>query len=245
MRTTFIVLMLCSVLMPMAAQMQPAVNLMPLPANLRMGTCRLIVDPSFSVAISGNSDPRLQRAVERFLNDLRRQTGMLPLDMKVTDSAKATLVVRAEHANKEVLDLGEDESYSLDVANDGAKLNAPTTLGALHGLQTFLQLVATTDDGFGVPALSIQDKPRFPWRGLLIDVGRHFIPLDVLKRNLDGMAAVKLNVLHWHLSENQGFRVESKKFPKLHEMGSDGLFYTQDEIRDLIAYAGTRHLRRP
>src|SRR5207244_10773628 len=91
----------------------------------------------------------------------------------------------------------------------------------------------------------LQDKPRFPWRGLMIDVGRHFIPLDVLRRNLDGMAAVKLNVLHWHLSENQGFRVESKKFPKLHEMGSDGLFYTQDEIRDLIAYAGTRHLRRP
>jgi hexosaminidase len=243
MRTIFILLMLCSVPMPMAAQPQPAVNLMPIPANLRMGTGRLAIDPSFSVAISANSDPRLQQAVERFLNDLRRQTGMLPLDMRVTDASKATLVIRAEHANKEVLALGEDESYSLDVTSSSAKLDAPTTLGALHGLQTFLQLVATTTDGFAVPALSIQDKPRFPWRGLLIDVGRHFIPLDVLKRNLDGMAAVKLNVLHWHLSENQGFRVESKKFPKLHEMGSDGLFYTQDEIRDLIAYAQERGIR--
>jgi len=243
MRTIFILLMLCSVPMPMAAQPQPAVNLMPIPANLRMGTGRLAIDPSFSVAISANSDPRLQRAVERFLNDLRRQTGMLPANMRVTDASKATLVIRAEHANKEVLALGEDESYSLDVTSSSAKLEAPTTLGALHGLQTFLQLVATTTDGFAVPALSIQDKPRFPWRGLLIDVGRHFIPLDVLKRNLDGMAAVKLNVLHWHLSENQGFRVESKKFPKLHEMGSDGLFYTQDEIRDLIAYAQERGIR--
>src|SRR2546429_1006604 len=243
MRTIFILLMLCSVPMPMAAQPQAAVNLMPIPTILRMGTGRLAIDPSFSVAISANSDPRLQRAVERFLNDLRRQTGMLPVNVRVTDASKAMLVIRAAHANKEVLDLGEDESYSLDVANDGAKLNAPTTLGALHGLQTFLQLVATTDDGFGVPALSIQDKPRFPWRGLLIDVGRHFIPLDVLKRNLDGMAAVKLNVLHWHRSENQGFRVESKKFPKLHEMGSDGLFYTQDEIRELIAYAQERGIR--
>jgi hexosaminidase len=243
MRTIFILLMLCSVPMPMAAQPQPAVNLMPIPANLRMGTGRLAIDPSFSVAISANSDPRLQQAVERFLNDLRRQTGMLPLDMRVTDASKATLVIRAEHANKEMLALGEDESYSLDVTSSSAKLDAPTTLGALHGLQTFLQLVATTTDGFAVPALSIQDKPRFPWRGLLIDVGRHFIPLDVLKRNLDGMAAVKLNVLHWHLSENQGFRVESKKFPKLHEMGSDGLFYTQDEIRDLIAYAQERGIR--
>jgi hexosaminidase len=243
MRTIFILLMLCSVPMPMAAQPQAAVNLMPIPANLRMGTGRLAIDPSFSVAISANSDPRLQRAVERFLNDLRRQTGMLPLNMRVTDASKATLVIRAEHANKEVLALGEDESYSLDVTSSSAKLDAPTTLGALHGLQTLLQLVATTTDGFAVPALSIQDKPRFPWRGLLIDVGRHFIPLDVLKRNLDGMAAVKLNVLHWHLSENQGFRVESKKFPKLHEMGSDGLFYTQDEIRDLIAYAQERGIR--
>src|SRR5881396_838407 len=129
MRTIFVVLMLCSVLMPMAAQQQPTLNLMPIPANLRMGTGRLVIDPSFSIGISGNSDPRMQRAVERFLNDLRRQTGMLPLDMKVTDPSKATLVVRAEHANKEVLDLGEDESYSLDVASDGAKLNAPTTLG--------------------------------------------------------------------------------------------------------------------
>jgi hexosaminidase len=243
MRTILIVMMLCSVLMPMAAQPQPAINLMPIPASLRMGTGRLAIDPSFSVGISGNNDARLQRAVERFLNDLRRQTGMLPLDMKVTDPSKATLVVRAERATKEVLDPGEDESYNLEVSSAGAKLDAPTTLGALHGLQTFLQLVSTTADGFAVPVLTIQDKPRFPWRGLLIDVGRHFIPLDVLKRNLDGMAAVKLNVLHWHLSENQGFRVESKKFPKLQEMGSDGLFYTQDEIRDLIAYAQERGIR--
>jgi hexosaminidase len=77
----------------------------------------------------------------------------------------------------------------------------------------------------------------------MIDSGRHFIPLDVLKRNLDGMAAVKLNVFHWHLSENQGFRIESKKFPKLQEMGSDGLYYTQAEVRDLIAYARERGIR--
>jgi hexosaminidase len=77
----------------------------------------------------------------------------------------------------------------------------------------------------------------------MIDVSRHFEPLDVLKRNLDGMAAVKLNVFHWHLSDNQGFRVESKEFPKLAGMGSDGLFYTQDQVRDLIAYARDRGIR--
>ena len=90
-----------------------------------------------------------------------------------------------------------------------------------------------TPSGFAVPALTIKDQPRFQWRGLLIDVSRHFIPIDVLKRNLDGMAAVKMNVLHWHLSDDQGFRAESKKFPKLTGMGSEGKFYTQEEIRDL------------
>jgi len=101
----------------------------------------------------------------------------------------------------------------------------------MHGLQTFLQLVATTPEGFAVPSITVQDQPRFPWRGLLIDVSRHFIPLDVIKRNLDGMAAVKMNVFHWHLSDDQGFRVESKTFPKLQELGSDGLYFSQDQIR--------------
>jgi len=113
----------------------------------------------------------------------------------------------------------------------------------LRGLQTLLQLVAISSDGFVVPGVTIQDQPRFPWRGLMIDSARHFIPLDVIKRNIDGMEAVKMNVFHWHLSENQGFRVESHKFPKLHEMGSDGLYYKQDEIRDIIAYARDRGIR--
>src|SRR6266705_768210 len=168
---------------------------------------------------------------------------MLPLDMKVTDSSKATLVIRSEHASKGVQELGEDEAYDLEISNSGAKLSATTSLGVMHGLQTFLQLVTITPDGFAVPAVTIQDNPRFAWRGLMIDVSRHFIPLGVLKRNLDGMAAVKLNVFHWHLSDNQGFRVESKKFPKLHELGSDGFYYTQGEVRELIAYARERGIR--
>ena len=178
-----------------------------------------------------------------FLASLAGKSECRPSTCRSTDSANATLVIQAAGGTKAVQELGEDESYQLNISNSGARLNAPTTLGVMRGLQTFLQLVQTTSAGFAVPAVSIDDSPRFPWRGLMIDVGRHFIPLDVLKRNLDGMAAVKLNVFHWHLSENQGFRVESKKFPKLQEMGSDGLYYTQDEVRDLIAYARERGIR--
>src|SRR6266487_1649763 len=242
MRTMLVVLAMYSLAMFAEAQNAP-LTLIPMPANIEMGAGQLVVDPSFSVAISGHKEPRLQRAVEIFLSDLRSQTGMLPLDMKVSDSSTGTLLIHAESRSKEVQELGEDESYRLEITSSGATLNAPTTLGVMRGLQTFLQLVETAPAGFAAPAVNIDDKPRFPWRGLMIDAGRHFMPLDVIKRNLDGMAAVKLNVFHWHLSENQGFRVESKKFPKLHEMGSDGLYYTQDEMRELIAYARDRGIR--
>jgi hexosaminidase len=242
-RAIFLVLMLCSVLLSFSVAEPRQLSLMPVPASVQMRAGQLVIDPSFSVGISGHSNALLQHAVELFLDNLRRQTGMTQLDMKMTDAAQAKLVVRSEASGKDVQELGEDESYSLEISPAGGKLDAVTPLGIMRGLQTFLQLVQTTSDGFAASAILIQDKPRFPWRGLMIDVSRHFIPLDVLKRNLDGMAAVKLNVFHWHLSDNQGFRVESKKFPQLHEMGSDGLYYTQEEVRDLIAYARDRGIR--
>jgi hexosaminidase len=226
----------------MTTAQQPALNLMPLPANVQSGAGSLKVDSTFSMAFTGYNEPRLERAGERFLRQLARQTG-LPLALKPSKSAKATLVIQTDHAGKEIQEVGEDESYILDVSTASARLRATTPLGAMHGLQTFLQLVDVSPDGFSVPAVTIQDKPRFPWRGLMMDSARHFIPLEVIRRNLDGMEAVKMNVFHWHLSENQGFRAESKKFPKLHESGSDALYYTQDEIRELIAYARDRGIR--
>jgi hexosaminidase len=239
---TVLAVMLCA-LFASVVEAQQSLNLMPLPAKVQTGSGQLLIDPTFSVSIAGRHEARLDRAVEIFLAQLRRQTGMPPIDMKVTDSSSATLVIEAAAGTKAVQELGEDESYRWEISNSGARLKAPTTLGVMRGLQTFLQLVLTTSAGFAVPAVVIADSPRFPWRGLMIDVGRHFIPLDVLRRNLDGMAAVKLNVFHWHLSENQGFRIESKKFPKLQSMGSDGLYYTQDEVRSLIAYARERGIR--
>jgi hexosaminidase len=244
MQVMLVVLALFSIFMSVASsQVQRSLSLMPVPVSVQMGTGQLLIDSSFSVAIIGRTDARLQRAIDRFLNDLRRQTGMVPLDMKAADSANATLVIQRASGGKDIIELGEDESYTLDISSSGARLTTPTTLGVMRGLETFLQLEEITPDGFAVPAVLIQDRPRFPWRGLMIDVSRHFVPLDVLKRNLDGMAAVKLNVFHWHLSDNQGFRVESKKFLKLHQLGSDGLYYTQDEVRDLIGYAGDRGIR--
>src|SRR6202171_2647297 len=224
------------------AQPQDGLNLMPMPSSVQAGVGQLPVDRSFSVAITGFRDAMLERGVQRFAAELSRQTGMF-LKQKPADSANPTLLIHAAHGSEKVQRLSEDESYELVINTSGAKLSAPSPLGVLHGLQTFLQLVETTTNGFAVPVVTIKDRPRFAWRGLLIDVGRHFIPLDVLKHNLDGMAAVKMNVLHWHLYDNEGFRVESKRFPKLQEAGSDGLYYRQDEIREFVAYAHDRGIR--
>jgi hexosaminidase len=222
------------------AQSQPQLNLMPMPASVQLGAGQLAIAQSFSVAVTGFHDTALDREIQRFQIQLSRQTG---IPFRPKPGTPPTLEIHADHGRQAVQKLGEDESYELTVTDSAAKLIAPTPLGILHGLQTFLQLVQITPSGFAVPAVSIRDQPRFPWRGMLIDVSRHFTPIDVLKRNLDGMAAVKMNVLHWHLSDNQGFRAESKKFPKLTGMGSDGQFYTQDEIRDVIAYAYDRGIR--
>jgi hexosaminidase len=224
------------------AQGANELKVMPLPAKAPLGSGSLKIDGSFSVVLSGYQEARLERAKDRFLATLGHQSGLL-FGHASSDPAKATLVVATDHESKPVQEPGEDESYSLDVTAGGAKIHAANPLGSLHGLQTFLQLVSITADGFAVPVISIQDQPRFVWRGLMIDSARHFIPLDVIQRNLDGLEAVKMNVFHWHLSDNEGFRVESKKFPKLQENGSDRQFYTQEEIRDLIAYARDRGIR--
>jgi hexosaminidase len=224
------------------AQSNASLNIMPLPAKVALGDGSLKIDASFRIAFTGYREARLDRAGVRLERQIQRQTGIVML--RASKSAGVvTLEANTEHESKAIQELGEDESYSLDVTPTGAKLHAGNPLGTLRGLQTFLQLIAITPEGFSVPALHIEDRPRFPWRGLMIDSGRHFIPLDVVKRNLDGMEAVKMNVFHWHLSENQGFRAESRKFPKLHEQGSDGLFYTQEEIRDVVEYARDRGIR--
>jgi hexosaminidase len=228
------------------AQVQTA--LMPLPAKLEMTSPPqlLRLGPTFSAAITGPGavDPRVRPAVLRALHRLSRQTGVFVAE-KVSDGAEqVTLLVtveKSDHAAPQ--QLGDNERYSLVVTSSQARLVAEAPLGVLRGLETFLQLVQVGTGGIGLPAVSIQDGPRFPWRGLSLDVSRHFIPLEDVKRTINGMAAVKLNVFHWHLSDDQGFRIESMKFPKLQELGSDGLYYTQAQVRDVIEYAYMHGIR--
>jgi hexosaminidase len=218
-------------------------HLMPVPAAVQFQSGRLKIDASFTVAVVGQADTRLDAAIQRAARRLEGRTGFTFTRGLASDAQGATLRVECRGPGLPLPSLNEDESYSLDVNDRQATLRAATTVGALRGLETFLQLLEGDRAGYYIPAVSIQDRPRFPWRGLLIDAGRHFEPVEVIKRNLDGMAAVKMNVLHWHLSEDQGFRVESKRYPRLQQLGSDGLYYTQEQVRDVIAYARDRGIR--
>jgi hexosaminidase len=221
-----------------AQSTEPA--LMPMPVQVEMGDGQFQVDGKLSISLAGYSEARLVLAKERFLETLGRETGIF---FKQASQEQPTFTIMTSGPSKAVQELGEDESYHLKIWASGVRLTAANPLGVLHGLQTFLQLVKITPQGFAAPVVTIYDNPRFAWRGLMIDSGRHFMPVEVLKRNLDGMEAVKLNVFHWHLSEDQGFRVESKVFPLLQEKGSNGLYYTQKQIAEVIEYARDRGIR--
>ncbi|MGB8539800.1 MAG: family 20 glycosylhydrolase [Acidobacteriaceae bacterium] len=220
---------------------QAPLRLMPVPAQVKPGDGEFLITNGFGIALEGFQEPRLDRAKQRFLNMLSKQTG-IPLWREAVLN-QPSFFVTTKGASAAVQQVDEDESYHLQITATEVHLEAANPLGVLHGLQTFLQLVGITPRGFAVPAMTIEDQPRFPWRGLMLDVGRHFQPLDVVYRTLDGLEAVKMNVFHWHLSEDQGFRVESKIYPLLQEKGSDGLFYTQEQIRNVIEYARDRGIR--
>ena len=219
----------------------PGHALMPVPARMVRQPGLLRLDSTFGVTGVAPGDGRLERAVARAVTRLERRMGAALA--KSEERRGSGLILEVGGPGEAVQSPDEDESYRLEVTPAGARLQAPTTVGALRGLETLLQLVESDSAGWYVPAVRIEDAPRFPWRGLLIDVGRHFEPVEAIKRQLEAMAAVKLNVLHWHLSEDQGFRVESLRHPLLHQRGSDGLYYTQAEIRDVVGFARDRGIR--
>jgi hexosaminidase len=218
-------------------------NLMPQPASVAAAPGRFLLTPQFSAATTAFHNSRLDAAIGETIQQLRQRTGVSFAEQSASGGPGSQLMITVQGAGQEIQSVDEDESYTLSVTPTGVHLEAPTVVGAMRGLQTLVQLVRPSGSEYELPVVSIRDSPRFPWRGLMIDCGRHFEPVDVLKRTLDGMAAVKLNVFHWHLTEDQGFRIESKLFPKLTTMGSDGLFYTQQDAAEIVRYARARGIR--
>ncbi|MDN3643553.1 family 20 glycosylhydrolase [Lutimonas halocynthiae] len=222
-------------------------QLMPWPQEVNVNSSDFKITKDFSIYIHGEvkEDSRIFKASTRFLRYMTDKSGVFVNqgfpNSKGMDTESASLQIGFNEVAK--VEMGIDESYTLIVDKGGIKINAATDVGAMHGLSTLLQLIKVNDGAYVFTGVSIEDEPRFVWRGLMMDVARHFMPIEVVKRNIDAMAFVKLNVFHWHLSDDQGFRVELNTLPKLTEMASDGLFYTQDQIRDIVAYADARGIR--
>jgi hexosaminidase len=211
--------------------------LMPWPRAVAPAEGALSVEEGLTVVWSGYRDARLERAAGRFQNALAQRTGLKPTGR----GPKLEIAVGGD--DPKFLTVEARESYRLTVTPDGVRLEAAGPAGVLRGLATVRQLVERGESGFELPLVAIDDGPRFAWRGLLVDTARHFVGVDTLKRQIDAMEAVKLNVLHLHLSDDEGFRVESRRLPRLTEVASHGEYYTQDQVRELVAYAAARGIR--
>jgi hexosaminidase len=220
---------------------------MPLPARQTFGAGELAVTPAWSIALPMEASPRLRAAVDRMLAAWSERTGLRGFgsgSASGSSGSRATsLTLACAHSGPLIPILGADESYTLVITQSGATLQAAEDAGALCGLATLTQLLSRSPQGWSLPVVTIHDAPRFPWRGLLIDVCRHWETREVIERNLDAMALVKLNVLHLHLSDDQGFRVESRSHPELQRQGSDGQYFSQADLAAIVRYAAARCIR--
>ena len=208
-------------------------------------TLRICLQPAGERAVLSTSQPiddRLDHAARRLLRVAYGDAARAP----VYSCDFPTLRV-VWHAPADPLPrLHVSEAYTLDVQATGARIEADTLFGALHGMQSLEALLAPASPGARAtvaPTTTLSDAPRFAWRGLLLDVARTYMPLPLIYRTLDAMAAVKMNVFHWHLTDDQGFRIESHRFPDLHRQGSGNRYYRQSEVREVVAYAARLGIR--
>lgn len=237
----YILFLVLSVFISNAQIQKEQLDLMPWPQKINMNGGTFALSKNFKVNITGNPNARIFVSATRFLRRLDGRTGLFVSQdflTKINEVPEAQLQINCIRPGK--IELNENESYELSIDKNKIVINAETDLGAMHGLETLLQLLQNNGTTFHFPSVNIIDSPRFTWRGLMIDAARHFQPVDVIKRNLDAMAAMKMNVFHWHLVDDQGWRIEMKNLPKLHELASDGNYYTQEEIKAIVKYADER-----
>lgn len=219
-------------------------NLMPLPSSYQMSHTHFRIAASFKIEIQGDPNDRIYAEASRFFQRLSERTGLffktwiVQKDSKLIDKG---LLIKVISNGK--IQLNMEESYSLKVDKEKIELSAKTDIGAIRGLETLLQLVERDQEGFYFQGITIADTPRFKWRGILISQPYHFMTMDVIKRTLDAMSAVKMNVLHFYISDDQGYRIESKVYPRLHELASDGMYFTHEQVKEMVTYAQQRGIR--
>ncbi|MEO0557312.1 MAG: beta-N-acetylhexosaminidase [Bacteroidota bacterium] len=249
-----------------SAQDLDAPSIVPLPAFMESGEGRFVLDESVTVAVTSD-DPEAIRVATTWAERVRLAS-YLSLPFAEPEGEGQILF----HLDPQLA--LEFEGYELTVTPEGVFLRAADAAGLFYGAQTLRQLVPVAverggrdpdgvDAVWSIPAVHIEDAPRFGYRGLHLDVARHFFSVEFVKRYLDLMALYKFNRFHWHLTEDQGWRIEIEQYPRLTEVGAwregtlighyrnqphqfDGVryggSYTQDEIREVVAYAAERHI---
>lgn len=226
-------------------------GLIPAPANITLGEGVFKLSKSTPVQFSGFKQPPAK--LKGLITQMLLVKGA-PIAFKHAP-AKGLMV-----SLDQTIDL-PDEGYRISVKVNGIKITSNTEKGLFYGMQTLLQLIP--DEGNTIPCVEIEDFPRYKYRGLHLDVGRHLFPVSFIKQYIDLLAAYKLNTFHWHLTEDQGWRIEIKKYPKLTSIGSFrdqtligklrikpevydstryGGYYTQNEIREVVAYATSKYV---
>ncbi len=240
-----------------------AVCIIPKPIQMTESEGVFELKPTTRILVSEET-----REIGKFLHEFLQPASGYPFTVEGTrdkDSEPDTIQLTTSHADPS---LG-DEGYELTIAPGTVVVCAPRPAGIFYGIQTFRQLLPAEIESrervdgilWSAPAVKIKDRPRFAWRGMMLDVGRHMFSVDFIKRYIDLMAMHKMNVFHWHLTEDQGWRIEIKQYPNLTGTGSwraasplpgkmektDGQpyggFYTQEQIREIVAYAASRFVR--
>ncbi|PST81828.1 glycoside hydrolase family 20 [Pedobacter yulinensis] len=238
----FLLLFLAGV--PVRAQ-----RIIPQPASMTTGNGSYTLPAT--VAISGAAD--LDNEVRDLSTYLNRQFGRRSNRVKTKPAIRLV-------KNPALKNLGK-EGYRLNIGKEGVKIEGPTAAGIFYGLQSFKQLLKREDGKLSAPFVTISDQPRFSWRSYMLDESRYFQGKEVVKKVLDEMAMLKLNIFHWHLTDDPGWRIEIDQYPELTRVGSKrdstvtgsganrrvgkahGGFYTKAEIRDILAYAAARHIQ--
>lgn len=223
------------------------INIIPAPQSMVQHDGFFRLGGNTAIAAAG---PEAKTIAEFFAAKMRTATG---LDIPVAEKGNIRLSIDPS------ADVDNDEGYALEVTEDGAAVVARTAQGLFYGMQSFLQLLPAEiespakADGIAwqAPAVSIKDAPRFGYRGIHLDPCRHFMPVENVKKYLDVLSLFKMNRMHWHLTDDQGWRIEIKKYPKLTEIASKRIegegtehsgYYTQEEIKEVVEYAAERFI---
>jgi len=222
------------------------VSIIPLPANIEAKSTSFTINKDTKI-IFDHSNEELSSLSQILKRNIESIIGIKPTS-SFTQLAENSIQLLLDH-NKT-----NDEAYSLIIDQKNISIRANSGAGIFYGIQTLLQLFPLNKTNeIVVPAFTINDFPRFKWRGVHLDVCRHFFPIDFIKKYIDILAFYKINTFHWHLTEDQGWRIEIKKYPKLIEVGSwrketmgdktpHGGFYTQEQVREIVEYAKQRYI---